>query len=1040
MGQQSESQHGDPGREQSHPQQKTGSAQFSLAGCCDRFLKWLCLFLQTHLLSAVVIAVGLYVIFGLPQITNIWQQGPNLANGFTIWLLFWFYVFFLAGYYITAILIFNSQTSSQHEWMRHPIAWLLSQIPRPENWSHTKLDTMLAWVLPPIDWVLSGLVRFVVWSLSWIGKLFTSERSVRVGIIVGLVSCLVVSTGLALDLFEGWYSLSEIFWQSLLVWLGATTCWFLVCQLWKPADSMESEPQRPEFLRLSARLLSCLLVGYLFGEILWFLASIQVNVFSYRNYAIWGVYQTLIFFILLARGADQLSHESKYPVRLLTITGVAIVFVVVQPWMHYDNKITAEKFDLDDTDPHEGEHAHEPLPLAQQWQAHQHYDYLIERVQQTRPHEPVVFVAASGGGSRAAIFAALILEGLAREPIAPGYPKTWADQIVMISSVSGGSLASAHFVYRGMRESILANDGNLQSAIRSDLVHELPRAAREVAVFYGQDDTGHHLHGGETPSELIQISTEIEANSEQFFEQLTEHLENYQGVVRPESEAGKLGWILDARMIDEISLDFMAPLFRGATSLITPRGNALRDFWTDRFGWPSERESNVAIEDLKSKESSSEVYPLVLFNATNVRTGSRLVASYAINDKSVTNPPGKDVVLYLPDEYRAAISLSQAVRLSSNFPFGFPAARVDVGEEDQAEILDGGIVDNTGIDTIHAFFKQLIHDSELSDTRGTKARTLIDLLKERRVVLIEIDSGAKPEAQEDNISGGVFSPLTTPLDALNNASYNSAEVSKKSYLREINQIIQTQLSPNFNDPQNSSIVNTSVTSRPNIHFLCNYKEEPSAVMTAWALGPRDKASVIARFVLSWRKQQPRLSQMGKLYVEQMRAQARLAALLQGVDADAVSAVDQFNQIGEQVTRLPEVATAAKSQDIYSIKNAIGSVEQSVTKLRPDARPELDKIKNATQKLLDDVDSNNSSDYVKSKSEVQEMISQQTQVILNEQSIDRAKLQKYREQQEELKRLQSKQVELQNDFEKLEKIEAIEQRKALDRIRHSKFRE
>ena len=87
------------------------------------------------------------------------------------------------------------------------------------------------------------------------------------------------------------------------------------------------------------------------------------------------------------------------------------------------------------------------------------YRFIEDRLTSIPEDEPVVIVFASGGGSRAAIFTALTLEFLARTHVgslgqrqSPGEPsesrRSWADNIVLISAVSGGSLATAHFVAR----------------------------------------------------------------------------------------------------------------------------------------------------------------------------------------------------------------------------------------------------------------------------------------------------------------------------------------------------------------------------------------------------------------------------------------------------------------------------------------------------------------------------------------------------------------------------------------------------------------
>ena len=59
----------------------------------------------------------------------------------------------------------------------------------------------------------------------------------------------------------------------------------------------------------------------------------------------------------------------------------------------------------------------------------------------------LVGVAVSGGGSRAAMFAAAGLEALGKLRVGPEH-RSLLEQVSYISSVSGGSLASAYYVVR----------------------------------------------------------------------------------------------------------------------------------------------------------------------------------------------------------------------------------------------------------------------------------------------------------------------------------------------------------------------------------------------------------------------------------------------------------------------------------------------------------------------------------------------------------------------------------------------------------------
>ncbi|HEY7250321.1 MAG TPA: patatin-like phospholipase family protein [Methylomirabilota bacterium] len=79
----------------------------------------------------------------------------------------------------------------------------------------------------------------------------------------------------------------------------------------------------------------------------------------------------------------------------------------------------------------------------------------------------LVGLAISGGGSRAATFAAAVLEGLARIPVKDaGGQRSVLERVQYISSVSGGSLATGYFAARkpGRAEPMLDSQGLLSPA------------------------------------------------------------------------------------------------------------------------------------------------------------------------------------------------------------------------------------------------------------------------------------------------------------------------------------------------------------------------------------------------------------------------------------------------------------------------------------------------------------------------------------------------------------------------------------------------
>jgi hypothetical protein len=78
-----------------------------------------------------------------------------------------------------------------------------------------------------------------------------------------------------------------------------------------------------------------------------------------------------------------------------------------------------------------------PVVIANAESNHERFDLTDRLIRQAREGRPAIIVAASGGGSRAALYTASALEGLARLGI--------AEDVVLMSGVSGGGVALADF-------------------------------------------------------------------------------------------------------------------------------------------------------------------------------------------------------------------------------------------------------------------------------------------------------------------------------------------------------------------------------------------------------------------------------------------------------------------------------------------------------------------------------------------------------------------------------------------------------------------
>ncbi len=80
----------------------------------------------------------------------------------------------------------------------------------------------------------------------------------------------------------------------------------------------------------------------------------------------------------------------------------------------------------------------------------------------------LVGVCLSGGGSRSAYFATCVLDELGRRNV-PGRARTWLDEVDLISSVSGGSLAATYYVANRRREGWPAEHAAFFARMRQDM-------------------------------------------------------------------------------------------------------------------------------------------------------------------------------------------------------------------------------------------------------------------------------------------------------------------------------------------------------------------------------------------------------------------------------------------------------------------------------------------------------------------------------------------------------------------------------------------
>ena len=357
--------------------------------------------------------------------------------------------------------------------------------------------------------------------------------------------------------------------------------------------------------------------------------------------------------------------------------------------------------------------------------------------------------------------------------------------------------------------------------------------------------------------------------------------------------------------------------------------------------------------------------PAVLFNACNVGQGSRLVIGFpplpidvfprpkTADDKSSSepaeqltrSPPAELFHLYSGldgSQFHPRISLTKAVRLSSNFPWGFYSSVIQDPSNPRSAsytpsatyVLDGGVVDNTGIDAIHDLFDGL--------RQTTSGHRLLNLLARRRVVLLEIDSGAKPSRRSP--LQGIFPGLLEPAQqALGNAAYTNADRTKRFYLEHLKELLGDVSVRRSRHPaavdklaEDSADFAKSPGTVYTLCVECNHfspgNPDQSEVMTAWALSPLEESSVIARFCYELSKLEADLADIEKDRQTVVRGQAIADALRPGEALrrqleTARAQKDLSTQLARAVT-LNDLSAGGLQQASYALDRAEKHLDRS----------------------------------------------------------------------------------------------------------------
>ncbi|MCB9880846.1 MAG: hypothetical protein H6834_03565 [Planctomycetes bacterium] len=577
--------------------------------------------------------------------------------------------------------------------------------------------------------------------------------------------------------------------------------------------------------RLCGRMLTAYWVSILVGELLWYGISISGGALSNRNYSVWALFEITLVILLVARLLDELqARVRKGPLRL----GAMVVAFVVLALSGHSSIGRARSNDA--------------TVRATRW-----LDQVEKRLAAI-PDGPVLLVSASGGGSRAALFASMVLESLQRtptgvEPGEGGRVPTLADHVLLVSSVSGGSLATAWFVTKNSMEVVPGH--------RQTTGLDLAARMRDVAALSAARGSG---------DARAKILDALSERCTQLFEAMS-----------ADAALPNLPIPFRSAFADAMSTDFVAPLLRGALLPGVDRDRSLVDAWNRQFGW----------RDVSNESAYDASRPIVLFNAALSKEGR----GFAIGFPRTSDPlNGPALVTFDQEHPDRSLSLAEMVRLSAGFPWLTPVAVVASENGTTSHVVDGGIVDNTGMETLARVTRRLVEVGEWSEGDGPakqQAARVLASIRARGVVIVEIDSGAKK--LKLGASAQLFPALFEPVDALQIALDRNARRARDRAISELRTLLMNRAEP-------GKLAGGWPMS---VRFSCDQFED---VMTSWSLGPRDKASIWTTFLFEYESVMPDL-------LEAFHMQRRFASFRIATQKPAVGRMPTMEEIVESASEV-----------------------------------------------------------------------------------------------------------------------------------------
>ncbi|MFT7773277.1 hypothetical protein [Roseateles sp.] len=335
-------------------------------------------------------------------------------------------------------------------------------------------------------------------------------------------------------------------------------------------------------------------------------------------------------------------------------------------------------------------------------------DWLVARAPpNSKEPYPVVFVAAEGGGIRAAYFTAQVLAAIQDQ--CPAF----ARHLFVISGVSGGSIGAATFA--GLL------DATPMSDVHADLKCEAQTTAEQGDIAEGAEAVLRADYLGPLVATML-------------FPDALQRLVPYP--VPSWDRAKTLEETLEQRFKKELQTDFME------------RG--LYSYW--------KADKNV---------------PILMFNATSVETGSRVVASpaYPLEERFHRLTSFQDFAPFT--EHR----ISTMAVTSARFPLVTPAATLTNGDS-RLRFVDGGYFENSGATTLSEVVDFAM---QMAPAYGFKIRPVVIRIGNSPSMLaatVKVPTTAQAEEQPPRWLGELLSPVRTMVNTRGARGVLAAETLK----------------------------------------------------------------------------------------------------------------------------------------------------------------------------------------------------------------------------------------------------------------------